>query len=94
MRVVNALESGIEKYLVMRCKNKGIPIRKVQWIGRRGCPDRLLLYRGGIFIELKRPKGGKLSLHQLREHKLLQDTGFKVLNISTKEEVDNLIESL
>ena len=87
-------ESVIENYLVKKCRELKIPIRKVAWIGRRGCPDRLILYKGGIFVELKRPKGGKLSHHQVVEHELLIRNGFKVVNACTKEEVDLLINSL
>lgn len=86
-------ESVIENYLVSECKKLGIKIRKVQWIGRRGCPDRLLIYKGGVFVELKRPKGGELSFHQIQEQKMLVENGFKVVNICTKEEVDQFINS-
>lgn len=36
-------ESQIEKYLVARVKELGGEVRKVQWIGRRGAPDRLVM---------------------------------------------------
>lgn len=36
-------ESVIEKHLVKRVKELGGEVRKVQWIGRRGAPDRLVL---------------------------------------------------
>ena len=36
-------ESDIEKYLVKRVKAAGGEVRKVQWIGRRGAPDRLVM---------------------------------------------------
>lgn len=36
-------ESQIEKYLVVRVKALGGEVRKVQWIGRRGAPDRLVM---------------------------------------------------
>ncbi|MBA4315591.1 MAG: hypothetical protein C0422_09750 [Alcaligenaceae bacterium] len=36
-------ESQIEKYLVKRVKELGGEVRKVQWIGRRGAPDRLVM---------------------------------------------------
>ena len=37
------LERDIEDYLVKRVKELGGEVRKVQWIGRRGAPDRLVL---------------------------------------------------
>ena len=36
-------ESQIEKHLVKRVKELGGEVRKVQWIGRRGAPDRLVM---------------------------------------------------
>lgn len=63
-------ESQIEKHLVKRVKELGGEVRKVQWIGRVGAPDRLVMlpYRPGvepydadgvhakaIWVELKNP---------------------------------------
>jgi hypothetical protein len=36
-------ESIIERHLVKRVKELGGEVRKVQWIGRRGAPDRLVM---------------------------------------------------
>lgn len=36
-------ERDIENYLVKRVKAMGGEVRKVQWIGRRGAPDRLVM---------------------------------------------------
>lgn len=36
-------ESTIEKYLVRRAEALGGEVRKVQWIGRLGAPDRLVM---------------------------------------------------
>lgn len=36
-------ESDIERHLVRRVKELGGEVRKVQWIGRRGAPDRLVM---------------------------------------------------
>lgn len=36
-------ESKIEAYLVKQVKALGGEVRKVQWIGRRGAPDRLVM---------------------------------------------------
>ena len=49
-------ESQIEKYLVAKVKELGGEVRKVQWIGRRGAPDRLVMLPGGR----KAPKGNLL----------------------------------
>jgi hypothetical protein len=36
-------ESKIEKYLVKRVKEVGGEVRKVQWLGRNGAPDRRVM---------------------------------------------------
>ena len=36
-------ERGIEKYLVERVKALGGEVRKVQWVGRKSAPDRLVM---------------------------------------------------
>lgn len=36
-------ESDIEDYLVKRVKAMGGEVRKVQWIGRNGAPDRFVM---------------------------------------------------
>jgi hypothetical protein len=37
------LERDIEAYLVSRVEALGGEVRKVQWVGRRGAPDRLVM---------------------------------------------------
>ena len=61
-------ESQIEKYLVQRVKALGGEVRKVQWVGRAGAPDRLVMLprwlgKGQlnhigetIWVELKNPE--------------------------------------
>lgn len=48
-------ESDIEKHLVKRVKALGGEVRKVQWLGRRGAPDRLVmlpaLQAGSVRVE-------------------------------------------
>jgi len=36
-------ERDIEKHLVQRVKALGGEVRKVEWVGRRGAPDRLVM---------------------------------------------------
>jgi hypothetical protein len=60
-------ESDIEQYLVRRVEDIGGEVRKVQWIARRGAPDRLVMIpdwyrlqslpavRPPIWVELKAP---------------------------------------
>ncbi len=83
-------ESAIEKYLVRRVKEWGGEIRKVEWIGRRGAPDRWVMLPWRIFwVELKAP-GEKLDPHQAREHKKMKKYGEDVIVIDSFEDVDAL----
>lgn len=63
-------ESAIETYLVKRVKALGGEIRKVQWVGHQGAPDRLVMIPASvrpwitldrrinhtIWVELKNPE--------------------------------------
>jgi hypothetical protein len=96
-------ESDIEKYLVKRVKELGGEVRKVQWPGRAGAPDRLVMLPwrddpttddGGkdqtIWIELKAP-GKKADPHQLREHERMRKMGQLVVVIDSLEGVDEVL---
>jgi hypothetical protein len=85
-------ESDIEKYLVKRVKDVGGQIRKAQWVGHVGAPDRrvMLPNRMPIWIELKAP-GKKPEPHQIREHNRMRKLGELVEVIDSYEAVDNLI---
>ncbi len=86
-------EREVEAYLVRRVKESGGDTRKVKWVGRVGAPDRLVLISGWHYlVEVKKPKGGLLEAHQVREHERLRDAGFEVYMAWTKEEVDALPE--
>lgn len=53
----------------------------LKWVcpGWSGVPDRIILLPGGrvIFVETKRPKGGRLSRMQLWWQKKLTQLGFR-----------------
>jgi hypothetical protein len=85
-------ESDIEKYLVKRVKDVGGQIRKAQWVGHVGAPDRrvMLPNRMPIWTELKAP-GKKPEPHQIREHNRMRRLGELVEVIDSYEAVDNLI---
>lgn len=98
-------ESTIEKYLVKRVKELGGEVRKVQWVGRSGAPDRLVMCpnirrRGDdctIWVELKNPdtiKTFPTNAHeraQHREHERMRKLGQRVVVIGTIEQVDALL---
>lgn len=81
-------ESVVENHLIKRVKEaKGFTI-KIRFM--RGWPDRIVLLPGGIllFIELKRPVGGKFEPLQERIHDKLLWLGFYVQVWNTKEQID------
>lgn len=88
-------ERDIEKYLVKRVKECGGECRKVQWVGRRGAPDRVVMkpFNGRvstIWVELKAP-GEKPEPHQIREHERMRAMGQTVVVIDSIEGVDELL---
>jgi hypothetical protein len=96
-----ARESDIEKHLVKRVKELGGEVRKVQWIGRNGAPDRLVMLPGTgnwphnqhwqtLWIELKAP-GQKPRPNQLREHEKMRAMGQRVMVIDSIEGVEELL---
>lgn len=94
-------ERDIERHLVKRVKELGGEVRKVQWIGRNGAPDRLVMLprqmvqadiwqRSAIWIELKAP--GKLpTRQQLREHERMRAMGQRVVVVDSIEGVESLL---
>lgn len=64
---------------------------KMPWF--TGIPDRLVLLPGGkvFFVELKRPKGGKLSKRQDIVQAQLRALGLNVYNIFTLQGVADFI---
>lgn len=89
-------ESDIEKYLIKQVKALGGIAYKFTSPQRRSVPDRIVLLpeylsRGEVFfIELKAP-GKKPTEAQAREHTRIQDLGYSVLVIDTKDGVDEFI---
>lgn len=98
-------ESDIEAYLVQRVRELGGECRKVQWIGRKGAPDRLVMLPSGcidarnntIWVELKAPGRAALFPHtpherqQHREHGRMRDMGQRVVVIDSFVGVDELL---
>lgn len=70
--------------------------RCLKWVcpGWSGVPDRIVLLPGARvhFIELKRPKGGKLSPLQVVWHKWLAQLGFYCFTLWDDEDVSNYID--
>lgn len=94
-------ERDVEAYLVKSVRELGGEVRKVQWIGRRGAPDRFVMLplcgRSGrwsscraIWVELKAP-GEKAKPHQKREHNRMRAMGQLVVVIDSLDGVAELL---
>lgn len=100
-------ERDIEVHLVKRVKALGGEVRKVQWVGRSGAPDRLVMLpasphrhvqaHGAYWVELKNPETIKTfpaNAHeraQHREHERMRAMGQRVEVIGTIEQVEELL---
>jgi hypothetical protein len=83
-------ESIIETALVKRIKSFGGEVRKVNWIARRGAPDRYVMLPGpqkNVWVELK-ATGVKVEDHQAREHERMRLCGEIVIVIDSLEAID------
>lgn len=80
-------ETHIENPVVVRAEAAGYLVRKVQWVGRKGAPDRLFARpdRGLVFIEFKAP-GEEPNTQQSREHKRMREAGIEVHVCDSVEE--------
>ena len=94
-------ESSIEDYLVQCVKKMGGEVRKVQWIGRKGAPDRLVMLpdtgNATIWVELKAEGLAALFPHtpherqQHREHERMRAMGQRVVVIDSYAGVEELL---
>lgn len=91
-----ALEISIEAYLVKRVEELGGIAVKMNIQGRVGWPDRLVVLHGGrtLYVELKRPKGGRVSATQKHVHAQLLRMGHTVWVLKNRDEIDEAINGL
>jgi len=87
------IEKDVEDYLVERVQAIGGIAEKVTVLGNRGFFDRLVVLPGGkiIMVEVKKPKGGRLSPHQVLRAKRYRALGVDAAVVKTKAEVDRLL---
>ena len=87
------MESTLQADCVKKAKEFGVLAYKMICVGRRGFPDLLLIFSGGlvVFVELKTPTG-RLSAIQKRTIKRMKEQGAKVYVIDSIESFTGLLE--
>ena len=93
MSVKGVREATIEQELVARVRAAGGIAEKTTVIGRRGFFDRVVVLPGGrvIFVECKRPKGGRFTEHQILRIKQYEALGAVVVIVDNSEDIDWLL---
>jgi hypothetical protein len=87
------LERDVEKYLKKRVKELGGDVRKAQWIGHVGAPDRRVWLPGRqpVWVELKAP--GKVPrANQIREHNRMRRLGELVEVLDSIEAIEEFLK--
>ena len=89
-------EHDIESFLKKRVEHVGGRCLKFPAVYEEGIPDRLVIIPPGriAFVELKRPKGGRLSEMQKYQIGKLKDMGCMVRVVKNYKDVDKLLEDM
>ena len=89
-------EREVEGYLRRRVEAHGGECRKFIPEQDPGYPDRIVMLPGGVlvWVETKKPSGGRVSPLQKLRHKELRALGQRVEVVWTKEQADALVEEL
>jgi hypothetical protein len=90
------LERDIESYLTSRVAALGGVAEKTISPSGRGYFDRVIVLPAGrvAFVELKRPRGGRTTVHQRERHQRYEALGAIVAICKTCADVDRLMERL
>lgn len=87
------LERDVEQALTRYVEKAGGLCVKFDPSAVRGMPDRVVMLPGGVvvWVELKKPKGGKLSVVQRHRHRVLRELGQVVEVCWTKEDAARIV---
>lgn len=90
------MERDIERRLVQTVKQMGGLCLKWVCPGWSGVPDRIILLPGArvVFVETKRPKGGRTSELQRWWHDKLRAMGFEHYWVRTQDDIYDLRERI
>ena len=93
---MTTLEKDLEKKLREAVERRGG--RCLKWVcpGWSGVPDRILLLPGGrvIFVETKRPKGGRATPLQKKWRDWLQELGFTHYFIFNTDQLAAVLQTI
>lgn len=89
-------EREVEAHLRRRVEQAGGRCEKFIPDLDNGMPDRIVLLPRGVlvWVETKKPKGGKVEKLQEFQHDRLRKLGQRVEVVWTKEEADKLVDDL
>lgn len=88
------LEASVEDDVVAWAEQRGWLVRKMQYPGRRGCPDRFFFRSGNlVIVEFKRPGRNKADPLQAREHCRYAEAGWKVHVINDRDEAKRILSA-
>lgn len=90
---ITSKENLLEAELVVKVKAAGGLAEKVTVKGYRGFFDRLVVLPGArvIFVECKRPRGGRWAMHQRQRFWRYRDLGATVALVKNSADIDRLI---
>ena len=93
---MTALEKELEARLVKEINRRGGWCPKWTSPGTAGVPDRIVLIPGGkiAFVEMKRPKGSRVSALQKYWRDVLEHLGFNHRMLYTESQLQDLLEEL
>jgi hypothetical protein len=96
VKMMPVREKEVEGYLCSRLEEIGLPVYKFVPDQAAGMPDRLVLLPDErcLWIETKKPKGGRVATLQKFRHHELRKAGHDVRVCWTKEEADEIVEWL
>ena len=95
-RMKNVRENEVEAYLRRQVEKLGGLCLKIPADYMRGVPDRIVLLPHGVlvWVETKRPSGGRVSGSQLVVHEMLRRLGQQVVIVWSREDADELLHRL
>lgn len=90
------IERDIESRLKKRVEQLGGKCIKFNAVSESGIPDRIIILPGGrlAFVELKRPKGGRVKPMQHYQINKLNSLGCRATVVKNYDEIEKLLEEM